>query len=339
MNTDDLRDTLADDVRRQPPVTPAFEAGVQRRVRRRRLQTAAVLTPLVALVVVGAALARPTTSPDATLATADATATASAPGSSVVPGTVPVTSVAPTTSAAPATSVVPAPDAPKADDPAVPAPTTTSTVPAPVAGGDCGTVTMTGAPGATPGPDTAPFTCFIRAFNADVAASLSVVGSSPGNGALTSRITTAPGHVMTVATDGTMSIKLPAFPHSGQGGVVAGDETPGSGDCGTITLSTGAKPALDSAVTRCIVSAFMHGTAAQLTVIVNGDLGGAITTSVTLAADHTVTVTSNGTIRVQAPAGLTVPEDVLRAIPAGGSGLEGVPGLSGAGGFGGFGHK
>lgn len=74
-------------------------------------------------------------------------------------------------------------------------------------------------------------------------------------------------------------------------------------------------------------------------MVVTGDLGGSITTVVDVAADHAVTVTSHGSITVQAPAELKVPEDVLRAIPTAGAGLSGVPGLGGTGAFGGFGHK
>lgn len=333
MNTDDLRDALAHDVSTQPPVADGFEVGVQRRVRRRRRQAVAVAVPVVALVVVGAALVRPVAAPDATLATADATG-ASAPFGTV-PGTTPATTVAP-----PSTVAVPG-----VTEPGAPTPSTPTTAPAP-GGGDCGTVTLATAPAANPTFDTGPFTCFTMAFNADQAATLTVVATSGTTGTATNRLTTSPGHVLTVSVDGDMTVKLPAFALGGEGGVTSGEPAP-SKDCGTVTVSTASlqqapadiAPNTDKTEVQCLVSAVLQGGAARLTMVVTGDLGGSITTVVDVAADHAVTVTSHGTITMQAPAELKVPEDVLRAIPTAGAGLSGVPGLGGTGGFGGFGRK
>ena len=66
-----LRSLLEAEARRQPPVSSAdLRAGVDRRLRRRRVQMAAVVVPVVALVLVGAALLAPRSNPDATLDTA-----------------------------------------------------------------------------------------------------------------------------------------------------------------------------------------------------------------------------------------------------------------------------
>lgn len=333
MNTDDLRDALAHDVSTQPPVADGFEAGVQRRVRRRRRQAVAVAVPVVALVVVGAALVRPASAPDATLATADAPG-ASAPFGTV-PGTTPATVAPPSTVATPG---VTEPGAPTASTP-------TTAAPAP-GGGDCGTVTLATAPAVNPTLDTGPFTCFTTAFNADQAATLTVVATSGTTGTATNRLTTSPGHVLSVAVDGDMTVKLPAFALGGEGGVTSGEPEPAK-DCGTVTVSTASlqeapadiAPNTDKTEVQCLVTAVLQGGAARLTMVVTGDLGGSITTVVDVAADHAVTVTSHGSITVQAPAELKVPEDVLRAIPTAGAGLSGVPGLGGTGAFGGFGHK
>jgi hypothetical protein len=336
MNTDDLRHVLADDSARQPEVSPDFTAGVQRRVRRRRVQTAVVLTPLVALVVVGVAIARPGPAPDATLATADGGA-----AGTTVPGTAPATT---STTAAPVT--VPGPGEPPATLPD--APTVPDPAPAPSAGGDCGTVTVDESLATSrTTPDLGPLTCFVTAFNARQAASVTVVTTLAGSGSTTSRIATTADHVLTVSADGTTTMKLPPFSLGGEGGVVSGDAG-ALQDCGTLTVSKataeGASDptkAFGGAAGSCLVQALLQGSPARLTTVVEGDLGGAITSAIEVTADHTVTVTTSGTVTVQAPAELRVPEDVLSAIPAAGTSLSGLPGLGGlgTGGTSGLGRK
>ena len=70
-----LRSLLQTEAQRQPPVSADLRAGVDRRVRRHRIQLAVLVAPVVAIVLVGAVLLAPRSTPDATLDTAAATAT------------------------------------------------------------------------------------------------------------------------------------------------------------------------------------------------------------------------------------------------------------------------
>lgn len=335
MNTDDLRAALQDEAERQPAVSPAFDAGIAGRVRRQRALKALALIPVLAVVVLGAALVMARGSGDATVQTADGGA-----GTSVAP---------------PATSVVPdtkprwkgkgvdedrVPPAAPSTEPSTTAPPTTSAPGAAPVNGACGTVTiaMTGAANV----DTAPFTCFLRALDAGVPADLTVVVTGPEGGQLTDRITTdGPGRMMTVSVEGSMSVDLPDFSFGSGGGPASGDAAgSGGGDCGTTSVSisaTGAKGGAvkpDTKAMQCLANAFLGGQPATLILIVQDQRGGAIDTTIDLSTDHRVTVTSSGSITLQLPEGLRVPEDLINAIPPGVMGLNAIPGLSGFGGLG-----
>ncbi len=336
MNTEDLRDALARDARDQPPTAPDFAAGVERRIRRQRVNAALIATPFLVVVLLAAAVLGTRGSREATIATADSATGTSVPTSvTTTEPKVTTTTAAPTTTVAPtsvATTEVPA-TALAPTTTAAPATTTTTTA---VAGGACGTVTLAADPNAS--FDTAPFTCFLKALKAGVPADLVVRVTTPQGGSFTDHLSTGADHVLTATVDGHLTMKLPSF-SLGSGGGPASGSSAGSagGDCGTITVtptangSTDLSKQIDQKAMQCVVAAFMTGSPASLQFVVNGQLGGAITTSIELGADHQVTVTSSGTIKVQLPAEVNVPEDLLNSIPPGNMTLNQIPGLSGFG--------
>jgi len=336
MNTEDLRDALNRDAQDQPATAPDFAAGVEKRIRRQRINAALIATPFLVMVLLAAAVLGSRGSRDATIATAD-----SAAGTSV-PTTAVATTVAPTTSTAAVTTVAPtttAAETPASTTVASNAPTTTAaptTTTAPVAGGACGTVQLTADPNAA--FDTAPFTCFLKALKAGVPADLVVHATVPQGGSFTDHLSTGADKVLTVTVDGNLSMKLPSFSLGNGGGPASGANAgTAGGDCGTISItptangSTDLSKDIDQKAMRCVVAAFMTGSPASLQFVINGQLGGAITTSIELATDHQVTVTSSGTIKLQLPADVNVPEDLLNSIPPGNMTLNQIPGFSGFG--------
>jgi hypothetical protein len=334
MNTEDLRDALARDAQDQPPAAPGFTAGVERRIRRQRINAALIATPFLVVVLLAAAVLGTRGSRDATIATADSATGTSVPTSVTTAQPVTTTTTAPVTTTAAPTSVATT----EAPTTTAPAPTTTAAPPttAAVAGGACGTVTLAADPNAS--FDTAPFTCFLKALKAGVPADLVVRVTTPQGGSFTDHLSTGADHVLTATVDGSMTMKLPSFSLGGGGGPASGSSAGSAGgDCGTVSItpttngSTDLSKQIDQKAMQCVVAAFMTGSPASLQFVVNGQLGGAITTSIELGADHQVTVTSNGTIKVQLPAEINVPEDLLNSIPPGNMTLSQIPGLSGFG--------
>lgn len=66
----ELRSLLQAEAMRQPPVSPDLRAGVDRRIRRHRVQMAVLVAPVVAIVLVGAVLLAPRSTPETVLDTA-----------------------------------------------------------------------------------------------------------------------------------------------------------------------------------------------------------------------------------------------------------------------------
>ncbi len=328
MNTDDLREGLGDEARRQPPISPDFRPGVDQQVRRQRLRAAAVVTPLLILVLVAAVLLVPRGAQDTTVSAADG-----GPAGSVVPAPGSTVAEAPTT-AAPTTS---APEVTIPTDPTTPpvseAPTTPTTG---QAGGDCGTITVTADHQAA--LDKAPLTCFAKALNADAGATLTVVLDQQAAGTITEQLVATPGKVVTVTAHGAITVKLPAmaFGNGGGGSAFPTDQVPANGDCGTITMSTGDKPsASEMKVGQCLLGAFTRGGTAHVAIVMTSADGGSMTADISVSAEHVLTMKLDGTVTMTLPAGMKVPEDLLSAIPSGKMGLGSMPGMGGFGGFGG----
>jgi hypothetical protein len=323
MNTDDLRDALGNEALRQPPVSPDFRSGVDRRVRRQRARAALAVGPAVVLLVLAAVVLVPRASNDTTLSTADgSTGTSAAPAPTEAPNTT-------ENAGTPSTSIGGG---------------------APAASVDCGTVTIEMVPSAEVPTD--PFTCFFKAVNNDGAAALTIVTTSAEGGSITEHLTSAPGHVVTVAGSGSITAKLPALNFGGGAdNPFPGSAAPSSGDCGTITfpvpdLSTispdrqgmpgssgmpgkgGWSTSPDMKAMSCLVGALTSGGEAHLTINVQDTEGGTMTVSVAIGADHTLTLSLDGSLTVQLPADLKVPEDMLNAIPPGTLGMgQLVPGM------------
>jgi len=336
MNTDDLRDALSRDAQDQPETSPGFATGVERHIRRQRVNAALIAAPFVVAVVLAAAVIGMRGSPDATIATAGSVTGTAAPGTtSTRLSTTTSDKVLPTATTAGPSTTVDTTQSPTTAAPGAPSATTgLPTTTAAGAGGACGTVNLTADPNAA--FDTAPFTCFLKALKAGVPADLVVHVMAPQGGAFTDHLSTGTDHVLTVSVDGNLSMKLPSFSLGGAGGPASG-ATAGSsgGDCGTVSItaaangSTDLSKQIDPKAMRCVVAAFMTGSPASLQLVVNGQLGGAITTSIQIGADHQLTVTANGTIKVQLPAEVNVPEDLLNSIPPGNITMNQIPGLSG----------
>src|SRR4051794_7866430 len=159
MNTDELRDALTRDAHDQPPTSPGFAAGVERRIRRQRVNAALIAMPFVVVVLLAAAVLGTRGTRDATIATAD-----SATGTSVPPSvtTAPSTTTAPTTAVPTTAATSPTTAVATTEDPATtqavaPASTSSSapTTTAAARGGACGTVSLSADPNAQ--FETGPF--------------------------------------------------------------------------------------------------------------------------------------------------------------------------------------
>jgi hypothetical protein len=291
----ELRSLLEAEALRQPPVSSDLRAGVDRRVRRHRVRLAAFAAPVVALVLVGAVLLAPRSTPDATVATASE------------------------------------PTAQEGETPAPPAtdePAPEVVTPAPAANPDCGTVEL--GPDRLD-PETGPLDCFIAAFNAGTDAQLVVLMHGPDGGTLTETITTAPGKQVEVVVDGSISIQLPSMSFGSGGGLVPADPEGGGGDCGTITVTEGTQPEqMDPAIVTCLIGLFTSGSEGGLTLVTNDATGGTMTVRLDVSASHLVTVTINGTL-TQTLSELTIPSDLTAQLPPNGIGLDelGVGGLGG----------
>ncbi len=340
MNTDDLRDGLGDEARRQPPISPDFRPGVDQRVRRQRLRAAAVATPAVILLLVVAALLVPRGPQETTVSAADGGAAGSVVPTTATSGTT-LVSEAPTT----ASTVLTPPSLPATEttvpaDPSGPASTAPTTVPptappAAPAGGDCGTIAVTATHKAA--VDKAPMTCFINAVNADVAATLTVVLDQGAAGSITEHLANVPGHLVSITANGSVTMKLPAFSFgAGGGSAFPTDSVPANGDCGTVTIEVGDKPSgSEMKVAQCILGAFTKGGTAHLTLVMTSPEGGSMNADLSISAEHVLSITLDGTLTMKLPAGMKVPDDLLSAIPSGKMGMGSMPGMGGFGGFGG----
>jgi len=287
----ELRALLDADARRQPPVSPDLRAGVDRRVRRHRLGTAALAAPLVVVLLLGAAFLGTRSATDTTLDTAAQTTAQDGEDG------------------APAAEAGP-------DDPTVP-------VPAEGGGVDCGTIQL--------GPDrvdpeTAPIDCFIEAFNAGTDARLVVVSDSPDGGTLTQTVVTAPNKQISSTVDGSLTVQLPSlggFGSGGGGGLVEPEPEGPPVDCGTVSVTeeTAATP-MPPEVTSCLVELFTTGTGGGLTIIATDVTGAALTIGVDISAEQLLTVTFDGSITQTLPDGLTIPSDLTDKLPPNGFGLD-----------------
>jgi hypothetical protein len=314
MNSDDLRNALGNEAAQQPPVSTDLRAGVDRRVRRQRLRAVALVAPAIAFVLVAAVLLAPRGSNDTTLATADGNN-----GTSVA-----------TTTTVPA---IEDPGTPTTVATGVPSPTDPTSV-------DCGTVnvgmTMTDA------IETDRFDCFFKGFNGDGTTYLTVVMAGPGGGAITEKLTSAPGHTLTVAGSGSMTAQLPALNFGGGG---SDNPFPGAatgGDCGTIHVPVPATWTVSSAdpsspppsgfpgmkAMSCLLGAITGGGEGQVVLEVGDESSGIMTVTISIGADHVLTMSVDGQITMHLPADLTVPEDLLNNIPPGALGMgQMVPGM------------
>jgi len=294
MNSDDLRAALQTEAQQQPALSPDFRSGIDRRVRGQRMRAVMLATPAIALIVLAAVVLMPRAGDEATVSTADG-ATA---GTGVT-----------TTSAA-------------GTDPSV-----TTTGPATTGSTSCGTVNVS-LP-ASVDVDTAAFTCFIDRFNADAAADLTIVMTSATGGSITQRVSTEPGHLLTVEANGSISTKLPAFSlGGGKDDAFPGATTDGEGDCGTFTImvpdletpsdttaTTSVPGAAEADAMECLLVAFTNGTVARLTLAMGSVDNATMTVSLTISDDHVLTLELDGTMRMHLPNDLAVPQDLLNAIP------------------------
>jgi hypothetical protein len=315
MNTDDLRDALAQEAEQIPAVTIDLADGVDRSVRRQRRTRALLVVPpvLCAAAVLGAVVLVPRQAPDAvsTEAASGGGSGATTPGSS--------------------------------------APTA-----APPAGGDCGTISVS-IIGGTADVSSQAARCFVTAFNAGVPASLTVTTTGTGGHALTEQVHANDHVLTvdvsgSVTFDLASMVGLPTSSASGpvkdcgsvtiSGSTVSGHASgtakagaPGSGSAsGSVehergSAASAASSAADTAdaaselakfgpAANCVVEAFIAGTPAHLEVAVDGSGGGTIKGSVDLAG-HVVTVALAGTVTETVPAGTIVPEQLLSHLPSG----------------------
>lgn len=289
----ELRALLDAEARRQPPVSPDLRSGVDRRVRRHRTRLAVAVAPVLAVVLVGAVLLAPRSTPDATLQTAAEPTESTEPGEVVAP------------------------------EPSVPAPAADGFV-------DCGSVEL--GPERID-PETGPIDCFIEAFNADGDARLVVLVNGPDGGTLTETVTTAPGRQVNVAIAGSLSVQFPdvGFGTGGGGLVPAEPDGPGE-DCGTFTYVEGttAQEPSDEAIS-CLLGLFLSGSGGGFTAVTTDATGGTLTMRVDLSAERLLTVSFDGALTQTLPAELVVPADLTDQLPPNGFGLDEL-GLDGRGG-------
>lgn len=350
MNSDDFRQALHADAAQQPPISPDLRAAVDRQVRRQRIRAIAVASPAVVVLLLGAALLLPRAGQDTTLSVADGGTSTTAVTTTVPPSV--VTSTPGTAASSPPNTFDPATTETTVDSTStVPGATTT----APAGPTSCGTVEVDPSdPSKLPTGDTGPFACFIKAFNARTQTDLTIIVHGTDGGQLTQKLTATPEHLLTVVANGSTTIKLPAMPFgtgNGGGGLVPDDSSTGS-DCGTINVDTSAMGGWDSKdpsddpanmhpdakVFKCLLNAVMGSSSAHVNFVVHDGKGGTMTSSIELnGADHQLTVNLDGTLTVQLPDHLKVPEDVMNAMPSGHLGIGGLTkGLGGVGGWDGW---
>lgn len=279
-----LRALLDAEARRQPPASADLRAGVDRRLRRRRMRIATAAVPIVALVLGGAAMLAPRSTPDTTLATAAQTAGEQ--------------------------------DAPDAPEPDVTAPE-----PAVVAPGeavDCGSVQI--GPERVD-PEKGPLDCFVDAFNAGTDARIVVVVDGADGGSLTQTVTTASRTSVSVAVTGSLSMKLPSIGFGG--GLVDPGSDVSPVDCGTVNVSEATGPgAITPEVGSCLLGLFTSASGGGLTMVTTDEAGSTLTVRIDVSADRLVTISIDGDLTASLPEGVTIPSDLTDHLPPNGIGLD-----------------
>ncbi len=283
-----LRALLDAEARRQPPASADLRAGVDRRLRRRRMRIATFAVPVVVLVLVGAAMLAPRSTPDTTLATAAQT-------TDQQDGTV-----------APEPEPQPEPVAP---EPAVVAPGDAV---------DCGSVQI--GPERID-PEKGPLDCFVAAFNAGADARIVVVVDGADGGSLTQTVTTASRTSVSVAVTGSLSVQLPTIGFGG--GLVDPGSDLAPVDCGTLTVSEATGPqAITPEMRSCLVGLFTSGSGGGLTMVTTDESGGTLTVRIDISADGLVSISIDGELTASMPEGLAIPSDLTDRLPPNGIGLD-----------------
>jgi DNA-directed RNA polymerase specialized sigma24 family protein len=290
-NADELRQALAGEAERQPPLLPGFPAGVDRHRHPTPARLALLALPLVVLaVLIGVVVLVTGLRDNQTVATTDRAAGPAATSSTV-------------RAAGPG------------DRPS---------------GGACGTVTVEAQHLATHDTEPLDcFVRAVDGGQpADVTVVLSGPDGGSITERLTARpgrvvMANADGSIRASLP----SVSLGGGSRGGGGGGVV----PSQSDdevvaCDTVTVTAGERPATGrpsplAKVAQCLLPTLTGAGSAHVTVAINGNAGGSMAATIDLGSDHKLTLALTGALTMNWPAGVTSADQVLGIIPTGITGL------------------